>query len=322
MAELAEVGDRPEISVLIPCYNEEGNVREIVAAVTRELDVHARSHEIIVIDNASTDRTWDHLRAICAADPRVRGIRNIKNFGQLRSPVHGFYQTRGEAVLTLCADFQDPPELIGELIRHWRNGAEIVMGQWHNEKTAPHIHLIRWLGYGFLGRFADNVLPRGVAGYGLFSRRVVDTLSKWNEPEPFFRGMLAESGFPMTLVPFDRQPRAAGESKNTLKELTSFALSGITASSKRLLRLPVILSFYAFIASILLTGATVYAALTGGAITLLMLLATQAGIFSVMLLFLGLMGDQIRIISERQRNTPLVIEQDRLNFGPTPDNTP
>ena len=116
-------GDRaraPELSIVIPCYNEEGNVREICAAVTAEAERHVASHEIILIDNCSTDATRALMRELCAGDPRIRAIFNNRNYGQMRSPTYGIYQAEGAAVIGMCADFQDPPECIGEFVRQWR----------------------------------------------------------------------------------------------------------------------------------------------------------------------------------------------------------
>ena len=308
--------DRPEISIVIPCFNEAENVRDIHAAVTAEVGRHARSHEIIFIDNRSTDATPDLLRGICAEDPRVRAILNNRNYGQMRSPTYGIYQAEGEAVIGMCADFQDPPALIGELIGQWRAGAQIVLGQRRSEKASPGLRLVRAAGYAFLARFADYPVIPGATGFGLFDRTVVDALAAWNEPEPFFRGMLVESGFRIALIPFDRPPRAAGESKNDAGTLIDFALSGLAGSAKSLLRLPVLWSLWAGLATGALLLATLVALVLGGPTWPLFFLTVQFGIFATLLLFVGLTGEQVRMIAERTRNVPLVIEAERVNFPP------
>lgn len=313
---MSESFDRPEISVVIPCYDEEDNVREIHAAVVAELRQHARSHEVILIDNGSTDRTRPLLRAIAAADPGTRVILNNRNYGQMRSPTYAIYQAEGEAVIAMCADFQDPPALIGAFIAQWRAGAEVVLGQRRAERASFGTRLSRSLGYALLGRVADYPLVPGATGFGLFSRRCVDALAAWNEPEPFFRAMVIESGFRLAVVPYDRPQRANGTSKNSWRTLTDFALSGLAGSTRALLRLPLMLSLLAAALAALLLVAAVMAALFDGPAGLLLLLTTQFGIFAVLLLFLGLLGVQVRAISERARNVPLVIEEERLNFPP------
>src|SRR5262245_9988171 len=222
--------DAPELSVVIPCFNEEENVRAICAAVRAEAGRHAESYEILLIDNKSTDRTRAILREICAEHPEIRAIFNNRNYGQMRSPTHGIYQAGGRAVIGMCADFQDPPEMIGEFVRQWREGTPIVLAQRRSERTAWPLRVARDMGYAFLNRYGDYPVIPGVTGFGLYDRTVVDTLARWNEPEPFFRGMLVESGFRIALLPFDRPQRAAGESKNDFAALFAFALSGLAAS--------------------------------------------------------------------------------------------
>lgn len=308
--------ERPELSIVIPCFNEEDNVRAICAAVTAAATQHARSHEIILIDNRSTDATREILRELCAGDPRIRAILNNRNYGQMRSPTHGIYQAEGRAVIGMCADFQDPPALIGEFVRQWRAGAQIVLGQRRSEKASPPLRLIRHVGYRFLQRYGDYPVIPGATGFGLFDRAVVDTLATWNEPEPFFRGMLVESGFRLVVVPFDRPPRAAGESKNGFATLFSFALSGFAGSARSLLRLPIPLSFGAGAIALLLLIATIVSAVLGGTVWPLVGLTVAFGMFAPLLLCLGLLGEQVRLLAERSRNVPLVIEEERINFPP------
>ena len=305
-----------ELSFVIPCYNEEENVRAICTAVTAEGERHARSHEIILIDNDSTDRTRALMRDLCAGDPRIRAIFNNRNYGQMRSPTYGIYQAEGAAVIGMGADFQDPPAMIGALVAQWRAGAQVVLGQRRSERSSPLLRLARGLGYGFLRRYGDYPVIPGATGFGLFDRDVVDTLAAWNEPEPFFRGMVVESGFRIAVVPFDRPERAAGETKNGFATLFSFALSGLAGSAKSLLRLPIPLAFLAAAAVIPLSAGTIVTSTGGGSAWPLFGVTLAMAMFAVLLLFLGLIGEQVRMLAERSRNVPLVIEQERLNFPP------
>jgi len=307
---------RPELSIVIPCYNEEANVEAICAAVTAAAEGCVASHEIILIDNDSTDRTRDLMRGLCARDPRVRAIFNNRNYGQMRSPTYGIYQAEGAAVIGMCADFQDPPAMIGAFVEQWRAGAQIVLGQRRSERTAPLLALLRDAGYAFLRRHGDYAVIPGATGFGLYDRTVVDTLAAWNEPEPFFRGMLVESGFRLAMIPFDRPARAAGESKNDLAALASFALSGLAGSAKSLLRLPIMLSLWALGLALALGLAAIPAAIRHGPVWPLLGLALAFTMFGIVLLFLGLIGEQVRMLAERGRNVPLVLEEERINFPP------
>lgn len=307
----------PEISVVIPCLNEEENAQGIYDEVRAELATHARSWEIIFIDNGSTDRTRAIMRSICAADPHVRAIFNTRNFGQMRSPTHAIYQAEGEAVIGMCADFQDPPQLLGEFIRQWRDGRQIVLGvRRTEEKAGALLTAVRKAGYRFLARNADYAVIPGATGFGLYDRRVVDTLARWHEPEPFFRGMLVETGFSIGLVPYDRPERRGGQTKNGVFELLDFAVSGLAGSSKSLLRRPIVWSFGFMALGVVLAFAAIGAAIAGWSAWPLAILATQFGLFGFGFLFTGLLGEQVRIIAERTRRVPLVIEQERLNFPP------
>ncbi len=304
----------PELSIVIPCYDEADNVRAICAAVTQEAERHAASHEIILIDNGSTDGTRTIMRELCGEDPRIRAIFNNRNYGQMRSPTYGIYQAEGAAVIGMCADFQDPPDCIGEFVRQWRAGAQIVLAQRRSEKASWLLGLGRRIAYGFQRRFGDYRTVPGATGFGLYDREVVDTLAAWNEPEPFFRGMLVESGFRMAVLPVDRPPRAAGESKNDLATLFAFAVSGLAGSARTLLRLPLVLGLYALGLALLLLLGTGAALVLGGPVLVLLSLTLAFAMFAVLLLILGLMGEQVRMLAERSRNVPLVIEEERINF--------
>ena len=304
----------PELSFVVPCYNEEANVVAMYQAVTAEAEQHAASHEIIFIDNCSTDRTRELLRDLCARDPRVRAIFNNRNYGQMRSPTYAIYQAEGSAVIAMCCDFQDPPALIPEMIAQWRAGAQIVLGRRRSEKAGLILGLARKTGYAFFNRFGDYPLIPGATGFGLFDRKVVDMLASWNEPEPFFRGMLIESGYRLAVIPYDRPVRAGGRSSNNYGALLNFALSGVGGSAKGLLRLQLIFAIYLCVFAFVLGIVTLLRFLTHGYSPALLILTVVVGLFAVLLLCLGLIGDQVRLLAERSRNVPLVIEEERLNF--------
>ncbi len=306
-----------ELSAVIPCLNEAENAAAIAAAVGAQLSKAGGAYEIIFIDNGSTDGTIDIVKGLCARDERIRLIVNNQNYGQMRSPTHGIYQASGRAIVGISADFQDPPELIGQFVARWRAGAQIVLGVRQSENTAFILHLVRAIGYGFFERFGDYRVIPGATGFGLYDRQVVDCLKQWRDPEPFFRGMLVESGYSLETIPYHRPERAGGQSKNNLASLFGFALSGLAGSSRRLLRAPLYVAV-----ALLFTGAVtvVLALLTAvlghdawGALAF----AVAQFAFGAICLFLGMIGEQVRLISEIVRNRPLVIEKERVNFPPT-----
>lgn len=304
----------PEISVVIPCLNEEENAEPICNAVIAELEKAGCSFELIFIDNCSADRTVPIISAICARNPRVKLIINTRNFGQMRSPTHGIYQARGRAVINMCADFQDPPSLIPEFVRRWHEGAKIVLGVRETEKSGPLLTACRNASYALQRKFGDYPIIPNATGFGLYDACVVRAVEALNEPEPFFRALLVETGFPIETIAFKRPERAGGRTKNNFFSLLDFALSGLAGSSRGLLRVPLYVGFVTLSVTFLSFVGAIWTALHG----LSPLMWLFAGLlelqFGLLFMFFGLVGVQIRAISDRTRGTPLVIERERVNF--------
>jgi polyisoprenyl-phosphate glycosyltransferase len=307
--------DVPEISFVIPCRNEEANVREITAAVIKEMEPIGLSFDIILIDNESHDSTVAIARELCAADARIKLIVNTRNFGQMRSPTHAIFQTRGRAVIGMCADFEDPPHMISQFIARWQAGTPIVLGIREPEKKASLFSNIgRNLFYGFAKRFGDYPVIPDATGFGLYDRQVVDAIAALNEPEPFFRGLLVETGYKIETIPYARTPRARGRSNNNFFVLLDFALSGVAGSSKKLVRLPFFVGALALVATGLSFGMAITEAFTGGDVKFWLVAGLMEIQFALLFIFLGLIGDQVRLVSERTRRVPLVLERERINF--------
>src|SRR5208282_1169348 len=199
------------ISVLTPCFNEEANVGELYqrvrAAVAAAGDYN---YEHIFIDNASTDNTLGELKAIAAADKNVKVIRNTRNFGHVRSPMHALYQTSGDAVIGIVADLQDPPEMIVDLIRKWEGGYPVVIGVKETSGESGPMFWIRKQYYRLVNRLSGVETYENFTGFGLFDRQVVDVIKQFDDPYPYFRGMIAEAGFPHFDIPYHQPARKHG----------------------------------------------------------------------------------------------------------------
>jgi glycosyltransferase involved in cell wall biosynthesis len=309
-----EAADSPTLSVVIPTYNEEDNARAIAAAVAKQCEATGESFEIIFIDNASTDRTVAILREVCIADPRVRVIVNARNFGQMRSPTHGIFQASGKAVIGICADFQDPPEMIPAFVDLWRAGNDIVLAVRETENAGKLITFGRKLAYWFVSAFGDAPIVPNATGFGLYDRKVVRTIAGFREPEPFFRGLLVETGYSLATIPYKRPARTAGKSSNSFFVLLDFALSGIASSSRKLLRAPFFIGVFTLVACFGALAIALFVALFGGHAAWWLIAALIEFNAGVALIFLGVLGDQVRLIAERTREVPLVIERERINF--------
>lgn len=304
----------PDVSVVIPTRNEEDNALPIAHAVIAAMETTGVSFDVLFIDNASQDRTVAILRQLCARDPRVRLIVNTRDFGQMRSPTHAIFQARGRAVINMCADFQDPPALLPELVRRWQAGAHIVLGVRASERSSAGLTIMRRASYWFARRFGDHPIIPNATGFGLYTQAVVRDIAALNEPEPFFRGMLVETGWPIEQVCYPRPPRAAGRSNNGFFALLDFALSGLAGASKRLLRAPLYVGAVGLAIGVALIPVALIAWLFGhGGWGWAAVIAIESQL-SMLFLFVGLIGDQVRLIAERGRRTPLVIERERVNF--------
>lgn len=306
--------DHPEVSVVIACRNEEDNAEAIAAAVIEQMEMAGASFDIIFIDNESQDRTVEIVRGMCMRDPRIRLIINTRNFGQMRSPTHGIYQAGGRAIISMCADFQDSPALLPEFVQRWRNGTDIVLGVRASEKSGAMLSMMRNMSYALQKRFGDYQIIPNATGFGIYDRRVVDSIRQLNEPQPFFRGLLVETGYSIETILFQRPPRAGGRSNNNFFTLLDFALSGLAGSSKNLLRAPLYVAFFIGLLTLISLFGAMVAAFTGHSVQLWLFSAMLEGQFALLFTGLGLLGVQVALISERTRNQPLVLERERVNF--------
>jgi len=307
------------ISVVTPCFNEEGNVREVYERV-RDLMLRLGKYryEHIFIDNASRDTTFTVLSEIAAADSNVKVIRNARNFGHVRSPMHALLQTRGDAVIVLMSDLQDPPEVLAQLLEQWEKGVPIVIAVKHQSRESAPMFMVRKLFYRLVNRLSDDIETyENFTGFGLYDRQVIDLVRQFGDPYPYFRGMIAEIGLPHTEVQYEQQRRKSGKSKNNFYTLYDLAMLGITKLSKVPLRL---VTFSGFAGSLLsLLGGIAYFAyklLFWHQFTL-GIAPIAIGMFflgSLQLLFMGIIGEYIGNIHTQVHNRPLVVERERLNF--------
>jgi len=311
------------ISVVTPCYNEEGNVREVYERVRAlMLRLGRYRYEHIFIDNASRDSTFAALLEIATADANVKLIRNARNFGHIRSPMHAMFQARGDAIIVLMSDLQDPPEVLAQLIEHWEGGTPIVIAVKHRSREAAPMFLVRKLFYRLVNHLADDIETyENFTGFGLYDRKVIELVRQFGDPYPYFRGMIAEIGLPHAEVRYEQQRRQSGKTKNNFYTLYDLAMLGITKLSKVPLRL---VTFAGFIGSLLsMLGGTVYFGykllfwhrFTVG------IAPIAIGMFflgSLQLLFMGILGEYIGNIHTQVHNRPLVVERERMNFEHAP----
>ena len=306
------------ISVVSSCYNEEENVEplyEAVKAIFAGLPQYRYEH--ILLDNASKDRTAERLRALAARDTNVKVILNTRNFGHIRSPYHGILQARGDAVIGMASDFQDPPELIPLFLQKWEEGYRIALGVKSEAVESGFFYSVRDRYYRTLARIADIEIVRQATGFGLYDRTVVDALRQMNDPYPFFRGLLAEVGYDVARVPFTQPRRLRGITSQNFYTLYDIAFLGIVNHSKVPLRLATMIGFATAILSLLVAlGYLAYKLLFWQEFTV-GIAPLVIGLFflsSVQLFFVGIVGEYIGSIYTQVRNHPHVFEKERINF--------
>lgn len=318
MAQPAAPDDRPLLSVVTSCYNEEENVRALYEAVRAVMAKHPKyRYEHIFIDNASRDGTRRILREICAADRNVKAIFNARNFGAVRSGIHVLTQARGVGVLALACDFQDPPELLSEFIARWEQGAKIVLGVKTSAAEHSVFYAIRGWYYRLLGRISDAPPVVQSTGFGMYDQVVIQHLRHIADPYPFFRGLLAEIGYEPALVPFHQPARKRGISSQNFYSLYDQAFLGITAHSKVPLRLATMLGFVLGVASVLVGLGYLVAKLMLWDRFSLGVAPILVGFFfltSVQLFFIGIVGEYVGTIWTHVRDVPHVFELERINF--------
>jgi len=306
------------LSVVTSCYNEEGNVRPLYEAVRAVMARHPQyRYEHIFIDNASRDGTRRTLREICAEDRNVKAIFNARNFGAIRSGIHVLLQTKGDAVLGLACDFQDPPELLDTFIEKWEQGAKIVLGVKTSAAEGSVFYRIRGVYYRLLARISDAPPVDQSTGFGMFDRVVIEHLRRLDDPYPFFRGLLAEVGFEPVLVPFHQPPRKRGITSQNFYTLYDHAFLGITSHSKVPLRLATMLGFAMGALSILVALGYLIAKLLFWDRFSLGIAPILVGFFlltSIQLFFIGIVGEYVGVIFTHVRHVPHVFELERINF--------
>jgi len=306
------------ISILTPCYNEEANVEEVYYRVrTVMANLGRYRYEHLFIDNCSTDATVEILKRIAAADRNVKVIVNARNFGHIRSPMHALRQTVGDAVIGIVADLQDPPELIPQLLREWENGYFMVLMVKRTSEENPLMFWLRKQYYRLVNRLSSIETFENFTGFGLFDRKVVEAVKSFNDPYPYFRGMIAEIGLPFKTLPFDQPRRKRGFTKNNFYSLYDTAMLGITNLSKVPLRLLTFSGFAGAALSVLVgLGYLVYKLLFWSRFSVGMA-PLVIGIFffsSVQLISVGILGEYIGSIHTYVQRRPLVVERERINF--------
>lgn len=307
-----------KLSIVSGCYNEAGNVEELVARVARVMEsLPQYDYEQIIIDNASTDGTQEILRKMATGNPRLKVILNARNFGHIRSPFHGMMQGAGDAVVYMASDLQEPPELIPDFVKKWEEGAKAVVAIKDSSDESPLFFAVRRLYYRLVEGLAETRTIQNFTGFGLYDRVIMEYCRGLKDPYPYFRGLIAEVGLPVERVSYHQPLRTRGFTKNNLYTLYDMAMLGITNFSKVPLRVAAMLGFAMALLSLVVAliyfvyKLVFWYSLPVGTAPLVIGLFFFA---SVQLFFIGILGEYIGAIHTQVLNRPLVVEKERINF--------
>lgn len=309
---------RKKISICSSCFNEVDNLRELyerVKAVMKTFPQYA--WEMIIADNGSTDGSRERLRELATEDRRLKVILNANNFGDLRSGLNAIYQASGDAVIPMVSDLQDPPEMIQEFLRHWESGYKVVCAVKPGSKENPLMFAMRRLYYWLLSKFSSVQQISNFTGFGLYDRQFIDAVKRYNDPYPYFRGLVSEIGFQRIEIPFVQEKRKYGKTKNNFFTLYDMAMTGFVNHTRLPLRLSVFCGFILAAFSLLTAfGYFIYKLLYWETFSIGMgpLLIGLFLLSGFQLIFIGVIGEYIGAIWTHVKNKPLVIEEERINF--------
>ncbi len=302
--------DKPVFSVVVPMYNEEESLPVLYERIVKVMESTGEPWEFVLVDDGSSDRTAELMRAYAKEDPRVRPVIFSRNFGQQSAVKAGLDYTRGQAVVIIDADLQDPPEVILRLIEKWREGHEVVYAQRTvREGETFFKKFTARMFYRLVNRITDINLPLDTGFFRLLDRRVVDDLNQLTEHHRFFRGLSIWVGYKQIAVPYKREARYAGETKYPFRKMLKLAMTAITGFSFFPLQVATYLGFISSGISILVIPVVIVMRLLGNqeflgqASTLISVLFLGG----VQLIFLGILGEYIGRIYDEVRGRPLYI---------------
>ena len=303
-----------KIGICIPCYNEEGSILEIYTRINKVMSSLEYDYSILFIDNSSTDSSQNILKNICRNDDRVNVIINNKNFGPVRSAAYGFFKTKGDAVITMSCDLQDPPEMIPQFLEKWEHGEKLILARKVTSDEKKSMFFIRKLYYRIMNYFMEDNGMDQITGFGLYDREVINNMQKVYDPNPNFRFLIAEMGFNVTFIDFNQPQRLNGKSSYNFFSYLDTAINSMVVNSKKPIRLityiGVLLLIFNFILSMILLVLSLIKSIN----IIYFFIALVFFAMSGLLCALAIVGEYVIETLDRLKARPLVIEKERINF--------
>lgn len=311
------------VSIVTHAYNEEDNIEALYLRIREIMQAYPHyAYEHIFIDNRSTDSTVPILKRIADADHHVKVIVNARNFGHIRSPIHALLQARGDAVIGIASDFQEPPDLIPEMLAAWEDGYKMVLCVKKASGESGLVYWIRKQYYRTVERLSSVETIQNYTGFGLYDREVVDIVRSFNDPYPYFRGIIAEISLPNKRLYFHQPARKRGITKNNFYTLYDIAMLGFVSTSKVPLRLATFAGFIGALVSFLIAVSYLIAKIVFWRTFSVGVAPMIIGVFflqSLMLVFFGIIGEYVGAIYTKVQQRPHAIEMQRIGFEFPPE---
>lgn len=306
------------ISIATSCYNESISIDKLCQHIDEIFKASKKyNYEIVISDNDSTDRTPEVLYTIARKNKNVKVLFNQTNYGHVRSPYSSLMHCSGDVIIRMASDLEDPPELIPKFIKYWENGSKVVIAIRNKSAEPGLMKYVRSLFYSFISKISDTKQIKNFTGFGLYDKKVIDEVKKLNDPFPYFRGIIPELGFKIDKVFFDKPYRKYGESKGNFFTNYELAITGIVRFSKLPLRFMILLGFFLGCISMIFLSWFLYQKLINwdtyvAGMTPLLLL--NLFFFSIIFIFLGIVGEYIILLISHIVRKPPVIVKEKLNF--------
>ena len=306
---------KKNIGFCIPCYNEEKNILKLYNAIkenTKEFNNYKFTY--LFIDNCSSDNSRAILKELAKNDSDVKVLFNTKNFGPARSGAFGFYNTPGDAVITMACDLQDPPELIGTFIEKWEKGNKLILGRKVSSDEKKSMFFFRKLYYKIISLFIKDDGLNQITGYGLYDREIIEKMKKIPQPSPNFRFLLSELGFNRIFIDYNQPKRLEGKSSYNFFSYLNLAISSLINNTNKPIHMILYSGLFLTFCTIVLFIYILINLLFFNIFNLLYLLLSMSLIMiSFLITCVGLIGEYIATILEYQKKYPLVEIEEKFN---------
>ena len=307
-----------KIGIVTPVYNEIENLPiyyDVITEIMRAQEGY--DYEVLLIDNCSTDGSRDYIRDLCEKDHHFKAIFNLMNFGFNNSVYHGLKNSDGDCTILINCDFQDPPELIPEFIREWENGYKVVLGIKKDSHENKRMRLKRKFYYYVVDLLSEKKQVLNHTGFGLYDKRFIEILRTIQEPAPYLKELVSSFSFKKKEIPYTQNARLRGSGQTSLYVLYDDAMTGLTKTSKRLMRISIFLGLIMGVLSLFFAIEQIVLKLLHPESYSLGIAFIAVGVFALsalQLFFTGILGEYILSINQKTTLRPAVFEEERINF--------